>query len=336
MKRADLKGDNIMPSSIKVPGLTLQEKPLIYLAVIAGDWLLSHTTPSWRIEDPEIGFQRVVKEKRAREIAVAVLDQKRTFPNAIVLATDIEKFTIQDHSLIMDNTTRFLVVDGQHRLWAQKFSGYVAPYACTIHCKLDEVAMAKLFLEINDNQKRVPSSLRWDLVRLVRPEDDLHAVGAAELVFALATNSNSPLYQRIDLTGEQSQITLKQGSLAPEIRNLISKKGPISNMAFESQYDLLVRYLAAIKSLDSNGWINAATPFYQARILRVLIRLLLDIIKHVSTEPSEMSVSDFREYLLRIDRESLNLDNIRAKQGGAGMKQIYDEIKEQVFEQAGV
>jgi DGQHR domain-containing protein len=154
--------------------------------MISGAWLLERATPSWRIEDPERGFQRIVREERAREIAVAVLDQQRTFPNAIVLASNVQEFHSENGWLQIPTTTRFLVIDGQHRLWAQKFSEFEANFACMVHVGLSEVDMARLFLEINDNQKRVPSSLRWDLVRLVRPEQDPTSIAVSDMVLVLA------------------------------------------------------------------------------------------------------------------------------------------------------
>ena len=80
-----------MPEKITVKGFILQQEPQIYLTALPGRWLLKRCTPSWRIRDPKKGFQRVVKEERATEIAVAVLDQSRTFPNAIVLASFCRK-----------------------------------------------------------------------------------------------------------------------------------------------------------------------------------------------------------------------------------------------------
>ena len=320
-----------MKKAIKCAGFLLQEKPPIYVASISGKWLLSHATPSWRIKDPVKGFQRVVKQDRARQIAVAVLDQQRTFPNSIVLATNMKSFEFINNQLEISDDAKFLVIDGQHRLWAQHFSEYEAVYSCNIHCNLNEVEMARLFLEINDNQKRVPSSLRWDLVRLVRPEDDPYAVAAAELVYALAMDDTSPLYQRIDLTGEQKEITLKQGSLAPELKQVLSKAGPIKKLDFEAQYEIFERYFTAIKDLDSKGWNDASSPFYQARILRVLIRLLPEIVKHDKKALEKLTVSDFLRYLNKIDKDSLDTEKIKAKQGAAGMQEIYQEIMKQIF-----
>src|SRR5208337_3045375 len=185
------------------PAILLQTSPPVYLSVLPGSWLLNHTTPSWRLKDPQRGFQRIVREDRARQIARTVLDRGRTFPNAITLATNLKSFEEADDHILIPDKSKFLVVDGQHRLWAQTFSDKDCQYACIIHLGKTEKEMAELFLEINDNQRRVPSSLRWDLVRLVRPTGDEAGIMAADLVYELANREDSPFYFSIDLTGEQ-------------------------------------------------------------------------------------------------------------------------------------
>lgn len=317
--------------TIGVPGFVLQEEPRIYVAAVSGPWLLERTTPSWRIQNPQKGFQRIVKETRARKIALAVLDQQRTFPNAIVLATDVAQFNVEGCDVVLPDEVKFLVVDGQHRLWAQTFSEHEALYSCLIHMGLSEVDMAKLFLEINDNQKRVPSSLRWDLVRLVRPEDDPAGIGAAEMVYLLATEEESPLFQRIDLTGEQSEISLKQGSLAPGLKPLLSKRSPLYELSFEQQYSVVSQYFIAIREIDRDRWGTSESPYYRARVLRALLRLLRDIVGATDEAPSELSYRDFLPFLRRIPPDSLRPEDIRAAQGSAGIKAIYDTIYEQVF-----
>jgi DGQHR domain-containing protein len=316
---------------ISVQGFTLQDTPTIYVTAISGRWLLERTTPSWRIDDPEKGFQRVVKEERAREIALAVLDQRRTFPNAIVLATDAAEFKTIGLTLQIPYSVRFLVVDGQHRLWAQNFSSFDAEYACIIHMGLSEIDMARLFLEINDNQKRVPSSLRWDLVRLVRPEADPFAIASADIVYSLTSEEDSPLFQRIDLTGEQSEILLKQGSLAPEIKRLLTARSPLYKLSFEQQYRIIMQYFISIRELDRDNWGTRNSNFYKARVLRALLRLLPDLIREIKKPPEKISYNDFLPYIVKIDVTSLDTEVIRRAQGSAGMKAIYDQMKNQIF-----
>jgi len=312
--------------------VSVQDSPQIVTAIIPGQWLLKKTTPTWRIEDPELGFQRMVNEDRAKAIAVAVLDQKRTFPNAIVLATDIKVDNPSRCKVTLPDKVRFLVVDGQHRLRAQHFSEYDAPYICVIHFGLKEKEMAELFIEINDNQKRVPPSLRWDLLRLVRPGDDPKAVRTADLVYDLASLKKSALYQRIDLTGEQPKIDLKQGSIAPAIHSLISgAKSPLKDIGYDFQLKVIMDYLAAMKECDSDAWNNATSPLYTARVLRAVMRLMPDIINAIEKDPQKCTARDFYNYLNKIDLDSLDPDAIKAQQGSAGIKAIYETIKAQVI-----
>jgi len=317
--------------SKKFPATLLQEKPRIYLANVPGKWLLKNTTPSWRIKDPEKGFQRIVTERRAREIAASVLDQQRTFPNAIVLATDSDKISYADSHIVCPDGVHFLVVDGQHRLWAQRFSKYEADYGCVIHMGLSEAQMAAIFVEINENQKRVPSSLRWDLVRLVRPEEDPSGVRASELVDSLNSERESPLKQRIDMTGEQAEISIKQGSLAPEIKKLINKKGGIGEEGYDVQLQVLMNLFAAIREKDPDGWRTGKGNLYRARVFRAFLQLLPAMIRKSEKSCKDTSARDLYKFVGRVALGSLSDKQLRTIHGNAGIAAIREEIKSQVF-----
>jgi DGQHR domain-containing protein len=315
----------------KFVGTILQEEARIYLATIPGKWLLKNTTPSWRIDNPKRGFQRMVSERRAREIAVAVLDQRRTFPNAIVLATDSQEIQHEDCRLIFPEGVRFLVVDGQHRLWAQQFSNYEADYGCVIHVGLSEAQMAAIFVEINDNQKRVPSSLRWDLVRLVRPDADPVGIRASELVELLNSERESPLFQRVDMTGEQPKIVIKQGSLAPEIKTLLNKKTILRDEGFDLQAEVLMKLFAAIQEKDPDGWYRSDGPLYRARVFRAVLKVLPKMLSKIGKESKNLLAKDFFSYIKRIDLGSLSDKKLRAVHGNAGIAVITRTIESQIF-----
>ncbi|HYK01812.1 MAG TPA: DGQHR domain-containing protein [Thermoanaerobaculia bacterium] len=316
-------------TSISVPGILLHEKPPVYVTALPGMWLLQHSTPSWRLDDPQKGFQRIVKEQRAREIARTVLDVNRTFPNALTLATTAKSFSFADQELSLPPNTKFLVVDGQHRLWAQKYSEVEGTYPCIIHMARTEEQMASLFLEINDNQRRVPSSLRWDLVRLVRSDDQATAI-TSDLIFDLATRPESPFYAvGIDLTGERKEVTIKQGSLAPEIRTLVNKHLRKMGGTYDQYLDLFVRFFVAIRSLDPDGWGDPQSPFFKARVLRALIRVLSDVLSE--TTIGELSTEKIRRRLARIDASTLSEAAVRRMQGTAGVQDLYIQMRKQVF-----
>lgn len=324
------KSAHTATSDITVPALLLQDNPPVYSTVINGNWLLEHTTPSWRLKDPKLGFQRIVNESRAKQIARTVLDRKRAFPNAITLASNVKNIRGDQRSLILPDRTKFLVVDGQHRLWAQRFSSIDTPYACIVHLDKTEQEMAELFLEINDNQRKVPSSLRWDLVRLVRPTGDEAAVTAAEIVYELATREDSPFYFSIDLTGENKDLSVKQGSLAPEIKTLVSKAKKKHDPTFEEYVSLLIRFFSAVRSLDPNGWGDVRSTYYKARVLRALVRVLADIAVD-SSNLASLTAEAFLKQLRQIDPTTLSDEKIRAAQGSAGVTDLYSAIKAQVL-----
>jgi len=317
--------------SLDVPGIVLSNDPQVYLVAIRGRWLLDHSTPSWRARDTKRGFQRIVKEHRAREIARTVLDTERTFPNAIILATKVNEFKATGCSLRLPKKTKFLVVDGQHRLWAQKYSTVEGLYPCIIHMGRTEQEMAELFLEINDNQKRVPSSLRWDLVRLVRSDDQATAM-TVDIVYALSRRNESPFYEvGIDLTGENKELTIKQGSLAPEIRALLArtlkKKG--TDAGFEDYLDLFIRFFVAIRALDPDGWGTPGSTYYKARVLRALIRVLSDMI--ATTGIDKLTAEKIYKMLKRIKGSTLSDEAVRRAQGSAGVQDLYLQMKAQVL-----
>lgn len=314
---------------LNVPGIELHQHPPVYLAAIPGRWLLDHSTPSWRIVNPRQGFQRIVNEQRAKEIARTVIETRQTFPNAITLATNLASFEIQDGMLVLPHDSMFLVVDGQHRLFAQKFAAAEALYSCVVHMDRTEQQMARLFLEINDNQRRVPSSLRWDLVRLVRSEDQATQM-TGDLVYELATNKESPFYSvGIDLTGEQKDGSIKQGSLAPEIRALVSrllKKN--KDLPFSEALEVLMKYFTAVRSLDPDGWGTQQSPFYRARVLRALIRVLSDIL--ASEGSKGVTAEGFRRKLRKIDPATISDVELRKAQGSAGVQDLYKAMSSQI------
>ena len=315
--------------SLCVPGIVVQEEPAVYLTAMPGRWLLTHSTPSWRKENPHEGFQRIVKTDRARAIARTVLENHRTFPNAITLATTAKSFGMKDHHLVVPETARFLVVDGQHRLWAQYHSRIEGRYPCVIHMSRNEQQMATLFLEINDNQRRVPSSLRWDLVRLVRPGDQSTAL-TVDVVNELATSKESPFYAvGIDMTGEDPSLTIKQGSLAPEIRKIIRKyRKQEEGTDFEAWTSLFIRFFVAIKSIDPD-WGTIQSAFFKARVMRALLRVLADILGLDSM--NALTTSKLRDYLRRIDVSTLSAEEVRKAQGSAGVQDLYRQMKQQIL-----
>ena len=150
-------------TGLEVTGIVLHRNPDVYLTALPGPWLLDHSTPSWRIDDPQKGFQRIVKDQRAKEIARTVLDTHRSFPNAITLATTAKSFAVVDNMLELPSKAKFLVVDGQHRLLGAALVDHSIQLPVVLLPHASWVDQVFQFVLINEAARKVDTSLLTDI-----------------------------------------------------------------------------------------------------------------------------------------------------------------------------
>lgn len=163
----------------------------------------------------------------------------------------------------------------------------------------------------------------------MRPDDDPNTVRAADLVYLLATDERSALFQRIDLTGETPALKIKQASLAPEIKSVVSK-APLKNFGYDIQASVLLAFFEALRDRDPVDWQEGTSVLCMNRTLRVLIRLIPRLLDKAETEPGDATPADFYPYLEILDLDTLDPEQIRGQQGSAGMSQIQQTIEAQL------
>ena len=73
-----------------------------------------------------------------------------------------------------------------------------------------------------------------------------------------------------------------------------------------------------------------STTYYKAKVLRALIRVLTDIIVK-EEELESLTAMSLLKQLKKIDPASLNDEVIRKAQGAAGVTDLYQVMKAQVF-----
>ena len=105
----------------------------------------------------------------------------------------------------------------------------------------------------------------------------------------------------------------------------------LHRLSFEEQYEVFVAYFLALKEVDGERWGTGESSFYKARVVRALLRLLPDIVR--SLGEASPGYADYIPFLEMIDPATLDTEAIRAAQGSAGIKAIYDQIHTQVFPQ---
>ena len=130
---------------------------------------------SSRDEDPVLGFQRTLDEKRALEIANYIDNEQGTVPSAIILsaqdAAEVEIIGRGRTLEFMPDPKAFLILDGQHRVYGFSKAKSTLRVPVIIYVGLSRKEESRLFIDINSKQKGVPSELLLDIKRMAEYEN---------------------------------------------------------------------------------------------------------------------------------------------------------------------
>ncbi|MEO0434878.1 MAG: DGQHR domain-containing protein [Cyanobacteria bacterium J06656_5] len=153
----------------------IQNKTKFYSLTMYTDVLTKCCFVSSRDEDPIHGFQRVLDEKRALEIANYIDKGHGTIPSSIILSAQSEaEIEIIGRGRTMEFKPvpkAFLILDGQHRIYgfAKAKSNLRVPVV--IYTGLTRKEESRLFIDINSKQKGVPTELLLDIKRMAEYEN---------------------------------------------------------------------------------------------------------------------------------------------------------------------
>lgn len=129
-------------------------------------------------ENPKTGFQRVLDEKRAQDIANYV-DAGGTIPSSVVLSAqpDANFRSVDRSKTAAFNFTpySFLILDGQHRVFGFDKAKTALRVPVVIYDNLTKEDEARLFIDINTKQKPVPKELLLAIKSLAKDETDIEA-----------------------------------------------------------------------------------------------------------------------------------------------------------------
>ncbi len=124
-------------------------------------------------------YQRIIKKKRLQDVR-AFINDGGYFPNSIIISIDSngKGLAFDQSSTKIDGTISKIgilhipkryrsayIIDGQHRLYGYSDSKYAATNTIPVvaFVDLERTEQIKLFMDINENQKAVPKSLRVTL-----------------------------------------------------------------------------------------------------------------------------------------------------------------------------
>lgn len=220
-----------------------------------------HRTKANESEFPT--YQRLLIPSRLSGIT-KYIDKGGYFPNSIILNFSATKHRIQfePSSRSSDSSSRFgmlkipnaygiaYIIDGQHRVYGYANSNYKESNTIPVVAfnNLTTIEQLEIFMDINQNQKAVSPSLRYDLEEDLfwdsdRADSRLKALRSS-IIKGLANSTSSSLYNRISIGEDSAMLPFKPFYTA------LAKSGLLPN-AKGNQYD--ENYIGAVYNTNNHN-----------------------------------------------------------------------------------
>lgn len=290
-------------------------------------------------------YQRLIKKKRLMEVQTFIKNSGY-FPNSLVVSIDTQgkglRFDVS--SMRVENSISKLgilylpkryrsayIIDGQHRLYGYSDTKYTKSNSIPVvaFLDLDREEQIKLFMDINENQKAVPKTLRVTLnADMLWESDDYNERRQAlrsKIAQMLGEEETSPLLGRIVvgenessptkcITVEAIQASLKKCQFFSQFtkRDTIVKDGTFDIGPIQDTCDLFYPFIEEcfryIKSYTEDEWIKGDTNSGIITInrgIQAIIRVINDIINnlverkiiHPKADDIEQIIKEVKYYL---------------------------------------
>lgn len=258
-----------------------------------------------RDEDPINGFQRLLNQNRAKDIAKYMDEKKGVIPSPLILSAQPNaelKFDEKGSKITFSNNKNsFLVLDGQHRLYGMYLShnDYEIPVIIFNNLKTsDEV---NLFIDINTNQKGVPTTLLIDIKNLTGREEKKEE---KQRILFDSLNNNSVLRGLMSPTksqvGKISRTTFNQAT------DRLFETGYFANENVDVTLKAVKNYLQAVEVVLI-GTNSEKAKLTKSMIFRAVFEIFNDVVELCLKKFENLKVDSLVDILRPIG--SLNYDN---------------------------
>ena len=276
-----------------------------------------------RSEDPQEGFQRKLDQSRCDEIAKYIDNGHGSIPTAIILSAqpeaEFERNVLNKTISFKKHPNAFLVIDGQHRVWGYSKAKTDIRVPVIIYEGLSRVEEAQLFIDINENQKKVPDALILDVKQLLQKETEDELI-AREVYDRFIEDKDSALNSFINL-GENERGNLSRITFYNAIGQVIN--GSLKQHDNQVKYDVINNYLKALKytlsllSTDLENSIGKPIVFQAAMNIGEFI---------ISCTFSKYKKLDYKSFCEELAPISENLKENDIKQPGKSYKKLSEKL----------
>ncbi|MBI3939074.1 MAG: DGQHR domain-containing protein [Betaproteobacteria bacterium] len=269
-----------------------------------------------RIERTDEAFQRELSRAKVRmlknfyEMAVA----QPPIPGTVLLFTDetlrFDATTSDDVGRLQEPSSKYLIIDGQHRLAALRFYLQERPddaanlhVPCVIFDGRSEDFACEMFVIINSTPTRINKSHLVDLYeRISWAEPDRRF--AARLVEDLYTEGDSPLRYRINRLGNRSlqDKWILQAELFNELHRWVTTEWKqiqrVSNVYREGEryYGVVRDFFKAAHKVWGDAWGHTGYMVTRPVTLKAMVRVCADLARE-DAEPAEGRVQRWEQRL---------------------------------------
>ena len=323
-------------------------------------------------------YQRLIQKPRLKAIQEFV-NNGGFFPNSLIISIDSSGHQLQFDKAntqvegavsrvgVLHLPKRYqsaYIIDGQHRLYGYSGSRFESSNCIPVvaFVDLNKEAQLKLFMDINENQKAVPKSLRNTLnIDILWKSSSFASRNQALMIYLaekLGEDHHSPLYKRV-ITGENVKtpmrcLTTENIKLALEKTHFLNKYRKNTNTlqsqgTFDKQnndatvkmlYPFLCNALGVIQKGCQDEWDKGSDGFLTINnCIAALIMIIDDFVQIKLSEQNRIIVEDGDSMFTEIESflESLALTisllseeeitKIKKSKGAGGPTDSYNVLR---------
>ena len=242
------------------------EHPIYTFAMKVGDLLGIQYVASRGVSTEQGAVQRILNKSRVESICRFVL-AGNSFVNTFILNWTDTQYTpkIKKESLTIPLQGRFAqMLDGQHRIAGlqeavnQKAEVAEMEILVSLFIGLNTKEAARIFLNINSEQKPVPRSLIYDLFGEAYDDPESAITRVTDIVSFLNENPESPYYGRVHYPGKpNSQNLIDLAIMVNAMKPAFERNGTFNQLQLseiEIQEKILLNFYSAIKNKYEDIW----------------------------------------------------------------------------------
>ena len=303
-----------------------------------------------RGRDKEEGaVQRVLNKKRISSIKQYVLDGNM-FVNSFVINWNDENYVpeiIDDQIIIPLVDSVAQLIDGQHRLEGLKeavkvdesINNKTLLVSMVIGLKTKEAA--KIFININSEQKPVPKSLIFDLYGVAEDDKNFAITRSGDIAKELNENVDSPFYNLIKYPGNpRGKGKIDLSTVVSVLKKYVDVDGKfvennIRDLNLQSQF--IINYFSSIKYHweKEDMWGNASqNVFFKASGFIAAVEFFFEYVFPKCVDKKSFKL-DYLISLFDFTKTTLITNNdIKGSDGKSARKMIIDNLKEGLITEA--